>query len=149
MLKTITQTWHISRSLYSPQDIRNQIGNFLSTHIALSKWVHRLQLVAAELIANSCEHRFDNDYVVLTIRMTNYLGKVRVQIILDDKSNVLIMQRYNNLRHAFKKRKLPIENKSVHGRGLAIILLWTDQMQFSKKRAGGLTVKVVKTIYLA
>jgi len=149
MLKTSRLQLHISRSSYSPQELRLQIESFLVKCLTDNVWLHRMQMVASEVIANSCEHRFDDDYVDFVMTTTCFKDKVRIQILLEDYSNLLIMQRYNNLVDAVKKHKLGKSNaRGVHGRGLHIILNWTDRVDFSKKRSGGLKLKAIKTIVL-
>lgn len=148
MLKVIKQSWSISRASYQPQQVRREILDFLQGKLAQNVWAQRLLIVASELIANSCEHRFDNDSVEVSIGITVYRHQMRVQIVLDDDSNLLIMQRYKNLFNAVKKKNRKAALHGVHGRGLQIVLHWTDSMVFSKKRSGGLKIKVVKTVNL-
>lgn len=146
MLKVTVGNWKISRVTYQPQNLRAEIGSFLNGYLPDTVWRHRLLVVANELIANSCEHRFDDDSIVFSIRVTHFRDHVRVQMLLDDKSNLLIMQRYNNLLAAVDARKKGKSLHGVNGHGLKIILLWTDDVQFSKKRVGGLSIKVVKSV---
>lgn len=149
MLKVLRLKITVSRANYKPQEIRRKLEAFLSLKLKESLWLHRLQMVASEMIANSCEHRFDDDQVELEVSMTCYHHQVRVQMILEDFSNLLIMQRYNNLAQAVGRHKNGKKTAySVNGRGLHIILNWTDAVYFSKKRAGGLKVKALKTVSL-
>ena len=69
-------------------------------------------------------------------------------MVLNDDSNLLIMQRYRNLSAAVSRRTLQKPFKNVHGRGLEIIMHWTDALQFNKKRSGGLRIVVIKTLPL-
>ena len=135
-------------NLYKPDVVRHDLADFFAANIANDLWNGRLVIVASELIANACNHRFDDYQLDLCVKLIFFHDKVRVQISIDDTSNLLIMQRYRNLAHAVAARKEHKPYKRIHGRGLEIVMLWTDEMRFSKKRAGGLRVIVVKTVPL-
>ncbi len=148
MLKTKTLTISVVSNHYQPAQLRSELSEFFQQNIANEVWNHRLVMVAAELVANSCNHRFDVYQLDLVIKLIFFHDKVKVQLSIEDTSNLLIMQRYRNLSLAVAARKSQKPYKRVHGRGLEIVMHWTDEMRFSKKRAGGLRVVVMKTVPL-
>lgn len=148
MLKTKILTITIVSNLYQPDRLRKDLLQFFSQYIDNELWNNRLVMVAAELIANSCNHRFDVYELDVVVKLIFFHDKVKVQLSIDDTSNLLIMQRYRNLSLAVAARKNQKPYKRIHGRGLEIVMHWTDEMRFSKKRSGGLRVVVVKTVPL-
>lgn len=148
MLKTKLWKMEVISNLYSPEILRHDLSEFLASNIVSELWNGRLVIVASELVANACNHRFDNYQLDVVVKLIFFHDKVRVQISIDDTSNLLIMQRYRNLSHAVAARKEHKPYKRIHGRGLEIVMHWTDEIRFSKKRAGGLHVIVVKTVPL-
>lgn len=148
MLKTKILTIAIVSNLYQPDGLRKDLMQFFSQYIDNELWNNRLVMVAAELIANSCNHRFDVYQLDVVVKLIFFHDKVKVQLSIDDTSNLLIMQRYRNLSLAVAARKNQKPYKRIHGRGLEIVMHWTDEMRFSKKRSGGLRVVVVKTVPL-
>lgn len=146
MLKTKLYKLVIESDHYQPEILRQDLQQFLAEHIANALWNKRLVTVASELVANSCNHRFDAYKLDMEIKLVFFHDKVRVQIAIDDTSNLLIMQRYRNLARAIAARKEAKPYKRISGRGLAIVMHWTDAIRFSKKRIGGLRVVVVKTV---
>lgn len=148
MLKTKTLSIAIISNDYRPDQVRKDLLSFFSQYINNELWNHRLVMVAAELVANSCNHRFDVYQLDLAAKLIFFHDRVKVQLSIDDTSNLLIMQRYRNLSLAVAARKDQKPYKRIHGRGLEIVMHWTDEMRFSKKRSGGLRVLVVKTVPL-
>lgn len=148
MLKTKTLSIAIISNHYQPDQLRKDLLSFFSQHITNELWNNRLVMVASELVANSCNHRFDVYQLDIVVKLIFFHNKVKVQLSIDDTSNLLIMQRYRNLSLAVAARKNQKPYKRIHGRGLEIVMHWTDEMRFSKKRSGGLRVVVVKTVPL-
>lgn len=148
MLKTKTLRISVVSNNYQPDQLRAELIDFFQKNIANELWNNRLVTVAAELVANSCNHRFDVYQLDLVIKLIFFHDKVKVQVSIDDTSNLLIMQRYRNLSLAVAARKSQKPYKRIHGRGLEIVMHWTDEMRFSKKRSGGLRVVVMKTVPL-
>ncbi len=146
MIKTISHTWHIKPSEYKASDIRSAIDRFLSAQHFNRQWQHRLLVIACELIANACLHAFKARHVTFSIKCIHYSDKSSIHMNIEDDSKILLKERYDNLAHAIRDRRLKRPYLGIRGRGLHIIVLWTDRMQFSKKRSGGLKVNVVKNI---
>ncbi len=148
MLKTKLWGKQIVSNDYKPEVLRQEIFAFLNENVSNALWNKRLVTVASELVANACSHRFDIYELDFAIKLVFFHDKVNVQMSIDDTSNLLIMQRYRNLSLAVSARKSNKPYKKIHGRGLEIVMHWTDEMRFSKKRTGGLRVVVNKTVPL-
>lgn len=146
MIKTISHTWHISPAAYHAAKVRNSIDKFLDQQHMAKLWHHRLLVIACELIANACLHAFKARHVTLVIKCIHYSDKSSIHMTIEDDSKVLLKERYDNLAHALRDRRLKRPYHGIRGRGLHIVVLWTDRMQFSKKRSGGLKVNIVKSI---
>src|SRR3989304_7470955 len=146
MIRTISHTWNIKPADYHASDIRKDIDAFLSNQGFDKKWRHRLLVIACELIANACMHAFKARHVIFAIKCIHYSYKSSVHMNIEDDSKILLKERYDNLAHAVQARRLRRPYQGIHGRGLHIIVLWTDRVQFSKKRTGGLKGSTIKDI---
>ncbi len=148
MLKSYTWQFLFHTDRYDAAQMRAELQLFLAAFAIGQLWRDRLILVAGELIANACNHRFDGTSVSFEVKVVCFREQVKIQMVLDDNSNLLIMQRYRNLSQAVSRRHLQKPYKHIHGRGLEIIMHWTDALQFNKKRSGGLKIMVAKTLPL-
>lgn len=148
MIKSISHSWRITPANYQASVLRKDIDLFLSQQCFNKKWCHRLLVIACELIANACLHTFKAHHVTFTIKCIHYSYKSSVHMNIEDDSSVLLKERYDNLAHAIQARRLHKPYHGIHGRGLHIVVLWTDRMQFSKKRTGGLKINVMKDLFI-
>ncbi len=146
MMQSISHIWRIKPAGYKASLVRKDLDRFLSEQNFSKEWHHRLLVIACELIANACMHTFKAHHVTFTIKCIHYSYKSSIHMNIEDDSSVLLKERYDNLAHAVQARRLRRPYHGIHGRGLHIVVLWTDRVQFSKKRLGGLRVTVVKDI---
>lgn len=113
-----------------------------------SKWKHRIQLMADELINNAIEH-WSAAWEPVKIKITLY-NNSDIELIVEDSwtwkskySAEQLLERAREYREAMTKD--PLSNKTIRGRWLAMIVLnWSDCFTYENNEKWWLTAKMLK-----
>ncbi|MCK9272184.1 ATP-binding protein [Candidatus Gracilibacteria bacterium] len=129
--------------------LRDLIGSLIQNDTQFSsKWKHRIQLMADELINNAIEHgSAPGNIVKITLTISNNSD---FEIIIEDSGTGKKQINANELMDFVKASREamtvnPLSNKSIRGRGLAMIVLnWSDDFKYENNSTGGLTARMCK-----
>lgn len=129
--------------------LRDLIGSLIQNDTPFSsKWKHRIQLMADELINNAIEHGSAPWSIVkITLTLSN---NGDFEIVIEDNwtgkkqiDATELMDFVKASREAMTTN--PLSNKSIRGRWLAMIVLnWSDNFIYENNVSWGLTARMCK-----
>lgn len=110
------------------------------------QWAYRFQSVVDELCNNAIEHG-SGPKQEITVTFINYPGE-SLEIIVEDSGTGARKVPAADLQKLVAERSTPgFPFTEIRGRGLAkIVAAWTDELEFIDLPAGGLRVRVKKSL---
>jgi len=108
------------------------------------QWAYRFQSIVDELCNNAIEHgsiKGKNIFITFKAQKSDY-----VEIIVEDLGNPVKPQKSSELKKMLEERRKPgYIHMGIRGRGLSkIVAEWTDELEFTDRKEGGISVRVKK-----
>lgn len=129
--------------------LRDLIGSLIQNDTKFSsKWKHRIQLMADELINNAIEHGSSpGSLVKITLTLANNSD---FDVMIEDTGTGKKQINAEELMNFAKTNREamtanPLSNKTIRWRGLAMIVLnWSDNFTYENNESGGLVARMCK-----